>query len=331
MPRRPPTIFLAPRIFSRGEDASLRRAFKAVGWTETPDAASADIVWDVWLSDAEVDQHAALMPGQVVNRFPAMAECCRKAVFATLLSRLRRLLPVDAPLNDGSLIPVQFSLPREFEALRHHVELASAAAAQRGLPHPCYIVKPDIGSRRRHPAHRRPGAHVPPRGAGALVQEYLAQPMLIDGLKFDLRLYVLVADSHSSSEDESLVRFFLYREGLARFAVEAYEPPDDHNLANVHMHLTNYSLNKKAAGFKHCDDADGGNGSKRSVSSVFQQLERSGRIDSADALWAQIEALTARTLGVIYPVSLGHAAAGRTSASRSWAWMSSSTCTGSRG
>ena len=137
------------------------------------------------------------------------------------------------------------------------------------------------------------------------MQEYLAQPMLIDGLKFDLRLYVLVADSHSSSEDESLVRFFLYREGLARFAVEAYEPPDDHNLANVHMHLTNYSLNKKAAGFKHCDDADGGNGSKRSVSSVFQQLERSGRIDSADALWAQIEALTARTLGVIYPVLSG--------------------------
>ena len=39
------------------------------------------------------------------------------------------------------------------------------------------------------------------------------------------------------------------------------------------MHLTNYSLNKKADGFKHSTAVDGGDdGSKRTVSSVFASL-----------------------------------------------------------
>jgi hypothetical protein len=115
-------IYLARRVFARGEEAGLRLAFKPLGWVETKQPASADIVWDVWLNDAEVDQHATLVPGQLLNRFPAMADCCRKAVFATLLARLRRLLPPTAPLNDGRYLPVQFSLPHQKDALREHVE-----------------------------------------------------------------------------------------------------------------------------------------------------------------------------------------------------------------
>jgi len=44
-----------------------------------------------------------------------------------------------------------------------------------------------------------------------VVQEYLNNPYLIDGLKFDMRIYVLVMSCDP-------LKIFVHKEGLVRFA-----------------------------------------------------------------------------------------------------------------
>ena len=59
--------------------------------------------------------------------------------------------------------------------------------------------------------------------------------MLIDGYKWDLRIYVAITSINP-------LRIYVYEEGLCRFASEKYDTSD---LKNIYSHLTNYSINKK--------------------------------------------------------------------------------------
>lgn len=67
-----------------------------------------------------------------------------------------------------------------------------------------------------------------------VVSRYIGNPLLVNGKKVDLRIYVLM-----TSVDPLWI--YLYQEGLVRFASEEYSDSID----NKFSHLTNYSLNKK--------------------------------------------------------------------------------------
>lgn len=64
--------------------------------------------------------------------------------------------------------------------------------------------------------------------------------MLIDGRKFDLRLYVLVTSMEP-------LRVYLFEEGLVRLSTKKYSL---RNLRSRFTHLTNYSINKRSGSFK---------------------------------------------------------------------------------
>lgn len=88
----------------------------------------------------------------------------------------------------------------------------------------------------------------------------------MEGLKFDLRVYVLVA-----SVDP--LRLFIFNEGLARFATEKYEPPTKDNMEDVCMHLTNYAINKDNPKFVFNENSnDMTKGHKRSLSWFYSYL-----------------------------------------------------------
>jgi tubulin polyglutamylase TTLL4 len=74
-----------------------------------------------------------------------------------------------------------------------------------------------------------------------LVSEYISNPHLINGYKYDLRIYILV-----NSYDP--LKIYMFENGLVRFATEKYS---NKTITKRYIHLTNYSVNKNNVNIKN--------------------------------------------------------------------------------
>lgn len=79
------------------------------------------------------------------------------------------------------------------------------------------------------------------REAGPIVGKYINNPHLINGFKYDLRIYVLVTSY-------TPLKVYIYNEGLVRFATMKYSN-DPKTRNEFYMHLTNYAINKDNENF----------------------------------------------------------------------------------
>ena len=111
-----------------------------------------------------------------------------------------------------------------------------------------------------------------------VVQIYIDKPLLMEKMKFDLRLYVLVLGTDP-------LRIFLSKEGLARLSTKNYEEVNDENFDDMLMHLTNYSINKHSAKFQPNRAAIlDSNGHKRSLKFALKYIEKCAGMDSAKVM-----------------------------------------------
>jgi len=121
-----------------------------------------------------------------------------------------------------------------------------------------------------------------------IVCHYIDDPFLINGFKFDLRIYVLITSINP-------LRVYMYQEGLVRFATVKYDPTDFTSKANRYIHLTNYSVNKNNENFVANTNSDQDNtGSKWSLTALKSYFQ--SQSINMDIIIERIEEILVKTI-----------------------------------
>jgi tubulin polyglutamylase TTLL6/13 len=127
-----------------------------------------------------------------------------------------------------------------------------------------------------------------------VVQRYINKPVLMEKMKFDLRLYVLVLGVDP-------LRIYLSREGLARLSTKLYDEVNESNVDDMMMHLTNYAVNKNSNNFQPNQEAKfDAIGHKRSLNFTLRYLKRCVSVDP-EAIMTQIKDIVVKTLIAAQP------------------------------
>ncbi|XP_058476834.1 tubulin polyglutamylase ttll6 isoform X1 [Solea solea] len=251
---------------------SVRRAARRYGLREAADGEEWTLFWTDF--SVSLERVKDMKRYQKINHFPGMSEICRKDSLARNMNRMRKLFP-----RDYTIFPRTWCLPADYNDFQ---------AYTRAKKNKTYICKPDTGCQGKGIFITRSNRDIPP-GEHMICQVYLSKPFLIDGYKFDLRIYVLVTSCDPFS-------IFVYKEGLARFCTTQYNEPTHGNVDDVCMHLTNYSINKHSENFVRDKDT----GSKRKLSTLNKYLD-SIRCNTKK-MWGDIEDMIIKTLISAHPI-----------------------------
>lgn len=92
---------------------------------------------------------------------------------------------------------------------------------------------------------------LPSKLRSAIVTEYIDNPLLLDGHKFDLRVYVVIVGI------DPLRVYIRHNSTLVRLATEKYEKPNNDNMDRMKIHLTNSALNRGSGGAMSFTEAMG--------------------------------------------------------------------------
>jgi hypothetical protein len=234
---------------------SIRLSFLEHGWKRIDDREFQ--LWNVlWGRHIDAEHFSRLHAFQKVNHFPGSANLGRKDLLHANLynSQLRFGREQYGFFPDSYILPYDLD---KFQRVKHlnqkFISKPFASSCGRGIS----LVESSSDS----PLPTKP----------CLLQRYMDNPYLINGKKFDLRLYVLV-----SSMDP--LRIYLFEDGLVRFATIDY----DKDAPDILAHLTNYSLNKNSPEFiqnntepvtEDCDSFDL-NSHKWSFKALLNYLEQ---------------------------------------------------------
>uniref|UniRef100_A0A7S4KSZ3 Tubulin--tyrosine ligase-like protein 5 n=1 Tax=Guillardia theta TaxID=55529 RepID=A0A7S4KSZ3_GUITH len=249
----------------------VRNAWRRAGGVRTQKGG-----WNVWWGrPLKQEEYKKLNMFQRVCHFPGTFFLGRKDSLAKSIVAFRR----SHGQASFTYLPKTYLHPEDRERLlTDSKEKASRVT---------YIVKPRASARGQ-------GIKLvsQPESLGAssscVVQEYIDKPLLIDGRKFDMRLYVLV-----TSFDP--LRLYLYQDGLARFCTETYDEDVKGSSGDLFRHLTNYSVNKTHASFLARGAEDGEKHPlKWSLKALKEHLEERG-VDTK-SVFEQVEDLIVKTL-----------------------------------
>ncbi|XP_053716271.1 tubulin polyglutamylase TTLL7 isoform X3 [Synchiropus splendidus] len=256
----------------------VRIVINEMGFMKTRDEdETANLIWND--SAVQHEKIAELRNYQRINHFPGMGEICRKDCLARNMSKMNKCQP-----QEYSFTPKTWIFPAEYTQFQNYFKELRRKRKQK-----TFIIKPANGAM-GHGISLIRNCEKLPANEHFIVQEYLDKPFLMEGFKFDLRIYILVTSCDP-------LRIFLYNDGLVRLGTEKYHAPNDDNLSQLFMHLTNYSVNKHNENFERDETVD--KGSKRSIS-WFTEFLRDNDYD-VSKFWGDVSELVVKTLIVAEP------------------------------
>ncbi|KAK6758263.1 hypothetical protein RB195_015839 [Necator americanus] len=209
---------------------------------------------------------------QRINQFPRSTELTRKDKLYDNLARSAAIFG-----DAYGFVPEYFVTPRDSSMLQ--------TAMEHSMSDFTFIVKPVSSSQGKGIFFANKVQEIP-QTEPLLVSRYIENPLLINGHKFDLRIYVAVTSFYP-------LITYVYSEGLTRVASEKYCSEID--TQDAFVHLTNYSINKNNTNFVRNESmASEDFGHKWTLGALLRHLEKEG-ID-AKMLMIRIEDIIVKSL-----------------------------------
>ncbi|XP_030564231.1 tubulin polyglutamylase TTLL13P [Drosophila novamexicana] len=258
---------------SNSRYAMIGRISKSLGFKLVKECKMWNILWSDSFPGVELFKNMKRF--QQINHFPGMIEICRKDLLSRNLNRMLKLYP-----HDYKIFPKTWMLPADYGDAMHYAQNHKRT----------FILKPDSGAQGRGIWLTNDLKTIGPNER-LICQTYIHRPLLIDGYKFDLRVYTLI-----TSVDP--LRLYVYNEGLARFATNKYVEPTPGNAHDLYMHLTNYSVNKRNSQYDLCDNDDCG--SKRKLSAINNWMTRHNY--DVSEFWSNVDDVIIKTVLSAWPV-----------------------------
>lgn len=207
----------------------ISRSFsRKKNWNELPHGLDLRNSWNLlWTwSKIKIDL-SKLLVWQRCNHFSGAKNVSRKDFLKRNIEMAMRMSPKAAQVFN--ITPLTFILPKEYV---NFLECFSELEDKEGKLN-YWIMKPAAKSRGRGISLVNDLSQIT-YGEPIVVQRYIKNPLLINGYKFDMRIYVVVTSVNP-------LEAFLYRDGFGRFSTIPFTlDPNDKN--NKYIHLTNVSI-----------------------------------------------------------------------------------------
>ena len=276
-PERDPTLFFrVVKTKSEVYDIITRAFSRKRGWQELPHGLDLRNSWNFMWSWSKITiDLTKLLIFQKVNHFTGNKNVSRKDFLKRNIERAQKMSPkANAAFN---IMPLSFILPKEYVGfLESFSELEDIEGKMN-----YWIMKPAAKSRGRGIEVINDISSVI-YGEPMVMQRYLKNPLLLNGFKFDLRIYVLVTSVNP-------LEMFIYKEGFGRFSTVAYNL-DPNDKANKYIHLTNVSINKHNEKNIENQNADAiAGGTKVSLDTLKARVEAAYKINWDTQIWTQIK------------------------------------------
>jgi tubulin polyglutamylase TTLL5 len=264
-----------------GQDIISKSFQRKPRWTELPHGLDLRNTWNILWSWSKIKSDLQrLLVFQRANYFIGDKNVSRKD-FLKKNIELARKFSAKAQ-KEFNIMPQTFEMPREYTEF---LQTFSEHEEKEGKLN-YWIIKPAAKAQGKGIRLVNEISQIT-FGEPMVIQRYLKNPLLLNGYKFDFRIYVVVTSVNP-------LEAFIYKEGFGRFSTQPYTLDPDAK-ANSFIHLTNTSINNKNLKNYEAESKSFG-GTKVALGTLKKVFQDDLSVDWETQIWTKIKAVVTKSL-----------------------------------